>query len=67
MRFEERGKWYTNNVDLPSNQFGTLKKHGKWALPVFPQAMSIVGSPVTPYIYDSRCDFRDVAERIDEV
>ena len=67
MRFEERGKWYTNNVNLPSNQFGTLKKHGEWAFPVYPQAMSIVGSPRTPYIYDSRCDFRDVAARIDEV
>ena len=68
MRFEEKGgKWYTNSVKLPSNQFGTLRKHGKWALPVYPQAMSMVGSPVTPYIYDSRCDFRDAAARIKEL
>ena len=68
MRFvDNEGNWYTNSKEIPSNQFGTYKEHGKWALPVYPQAMGLVGSPVTPYIWDSRCDFRDVRDRIIEL
>jgi glycosyltransferase involved in cell wall biosynthesis len=68
MRFvDDKGNWYTNSKEIPSNQFGTYKEHGKWALPVYPQAMGLVGSPVTPYIWDSRCDFRDARDRIIEL
>ena len=68
MRFvDNEGNWYTNSKEIPSNQFGTYKEHGKWALPVYPQAMGLVGSPVTPYIWDSRCDFRDARDRIIEL
>ena len=27
----------------------------------------LVGSPITPYIWDSRCDFRDAKDRIAEL
>ncbi len=65
MRFvDNNGDWYTNSIEIPSNQFGTYKEHGEWALPVFPKAMGMVGSPMTPYIWDSRCDFRDGRDRI---
>jgi len=65
MRFEdENGKWIDFDKDFCSNHFGTFKKHGKWAYPVFPSNMSLVGSVPTPYIFDDRCDFRDVAEQI---
>lgn len=68
MRFEdETGKWIEFNDKFCSNHFGTYKKHGKWAAPVFPTNMSIVGSIPTPYIFDDRCDFRDVAKAIEEV
>jgi len=68
MRFvDDKGNWYTNSVEIPSNQFGTYKKHGEWVLPVFPKAMGMVGSPMTPYIWDSRCDFRDAKDRIVEL
>jgi len=68
MRFIDEDKnWYTNSKEIPSNQFGTYKKHGEWALPVFPKAMGMVGSPITPYIWDSRCDFRDAGKRIIEL
>ena len=66
-RFEdEEGNWINFNHDFCSNHFGTYKKHGEWALPVWPTNMSIQGSPVTPYIFDDRCDFRDVATRLVE-
>jgi len=68
MRFEdETGKWLDITPDFPSNHFGTYKKHGKWAFPVYPSNMSIVGSIQTPYIFDDRADFRDIAKRIEEI
>jgi len=68
MRFEdEAGKWLELTPELPSNHFGTYKKHGKWAFPVYPSNMSIVGSIPTPYIFDDRADFRDIADRMEEV
>jgi glycosyltransferase involved in cell wall biosynthesis len=68
MRFEdETGKWIDFNDKFCSNHFGTYKKHGDWAVPVFPTNMSIVGSIPTPYIFDDRCDFRDVAKAIEQV
>jgi glycosyltransferase involved in cell wall biosynthesis len=67
MRFEdENGKWIDFDDKFCSNHFGRYKKHGEWALPVFPTNISIVGSIPTPYIYDDRCDFRDVAKAIEE-
>lgn len=68
MRFEdENGKWLDLTPDFPSNHFGTYKKHGKWAFPVFPSNMSMVGSIPTPYIWDDRADFRDVANKMEEL
>ena len=68
MRFVDKsGKWFTPSKDMPSNHFGTLKECGAWAIPVFPSNLSIVGSIPTPYIFDDRCDFRDVAKAIEQV
>jgi len=68
MRFvDENGEWINFNSDFPSNHRGTYKEHGKWALPVYSNNLSIVGSPQTPYIYDSRCSAEDAAERIMEL
>lgn len=68
MRFEDdNGEWINFTPDFPSNHRGTYKKHGKWALPVYPTNLSIVGSIPTPYIYDDRCSFEDAAERIMEL
>tara|TARA_E500000318_G_scaffold112016_1_gene133409 strand:- start:3395 stop:4831 length:1437 start_codon:yes stop_codon:yes gene_type:complete len=65
MRFEdENGNWIEFNENFCSNHFGTYKKHGKWAIPVFPSNSSIVGSPKTPYIFDDRLDFRDLAKAL---
>jgi hypothetical protein len=68
MRFEdENGKWVDFSKDFPSNHFGRYKKHGKWAFPCYPTNMSIVGSIPTPYIFDDRADFRDIAAQIENV
>lgn len=68
MRFvDENGKWYTPSKDVPSNHMGTYRECGEWAIPVFPSNISMAGSIPTPYIFDDRCDFRDVANALEEV
>jgi glycosyltransferase involved in cell wall biosynthesis len=65
MRFEdEDGNWIKFTEQFGSNHLGKYKKHGKWAFPVFPSNISLIGSPPTPYIFDDRCDFRDVANQL---
>ena len=65
MGFEdENGDWFTPNPDVPSNHTGKYKKHGEWAFPIFPVSRSIQGSPQTPYIFDDRLDFRDLADAL---
>ncbi len=36
--------------------------HGEWVKPVWPSNRALVGSPPTPYIFDDRCRFDDVAQ-----
>ena len=68
MRFDdENGEWYTPSPEVPSNHRKTYATCGKWALPIYPTNLSVVGSPQTPYIYDDRCSFEDVAKRISEL
>jgi glycosyltransferase involved in cell wall biosynthesis len=68
LRFEdETGKWIDFNDKFCSNHYGTYKKHGEWGIGIFPNNMSIVGSIPTPYIFDDRCDFRDVANAIQNI
>jgi len=67
MRFEdENGEWIKFDKNFCSNHFGTYKKCGEWAIPVFPSNSSLVGSPPTPYIWDDRLDFRDLAKALKE-
>ena len=49
-------KW-ANNEDLT---------WGDWVKPVWPSNRSLAGSPPTPYIFDDRCRFDDVAQSIKE-
>ena len=67
-RFEDKdGNWIDFDADFPSNHRGTYKKHGEWAMPVWPSNISLAGSPATPYIFDDRCDPEDVAKAIKAV
>jgi glycosyltransferase involved in cell wall biosynthesis len=64
MRFSKKGKWIDFNAEFPSNHTGKYKEHGEWAFPVYPTNRSIQGSPLTPYIWDDRCNAEDAAEQI---
>ena len=66
-RFEdENGDWIEFNTEFPTNHDGTYKNHANWVKPVFPSNRSVQGSPMTPYIFDDRADFKDVAAAIKE-
>jgi glycosyltransferase involved in cell wall biosynthesis len=68
MRFEfEDGTWIDFDSEFPSNHRGTIRKHGKWAFPVYPSSRTLVGSPPTPYIWDDTCRPEDAAEQIKAV
>jgi len=66
MRFsDEEGNWIKFTPEFGSNHRGKYKKHGKWAYPVFPSNLSIVGSIPTPYIFDDRAEPFDIADQIE--
>jgi glycosyltransferase involved in cell wall biosynthesis len=67
MRFSKKGKWIDFDDKFPSNHTGTIKEHGEWAFPVYPTNRSIQGSPLTPYIWDDRCNAEDAAKQIKAV
>ena len=67
MRFSKKGKWIDFDAKFPSNHTGTIKEHGEWAFPVYPTNRSIQGSPLTPYIWDDRCNAEDAAAQIKAV
>jgi len=42
----------------------TKVNHGEWVIPVWPTAININGSPITPYIFEDRINDNDVAKSI---
>jgi hypothetical protein len=66
-RFEDdNGDWIAFNDKFASNHGGRYRNHGVWVKPVFPAAINLQGSIPTPYIFDDRCDVRDVAHALME-
>lgn len=61
---DENDEWIRFNGEFATNHNGKYKKHGVWAKPVFPSNRSLQGSPQTPYIFDDRVRFEDVADAI---
>lgn len=62
MRFEDdNGECIKFDSKFTTNHNGTFTNCGKWAYPVFPTNISLQGSVMTPYIFDERCSFDDVA------
>ena len=59
---DENGDWIRFNQEFSTNHKSKYKNHGSWAKPVFPSNRSIQGSPATPYIFDDRCQYEDVAD-----
>tara|TARA_Y100000310_G_scaffold270450_1_gene284277 strand:- start:13 stop:945 length:933 start_codon:yes stop_codon:yes gene_type:complete len=53
-------------IQLGSNHIAKYKDHGEWVKPIWPKTISLMGSPVTPYIFDDRCDWKDAGDAIKE-
>ena len=65
LRFEDNeGNWYTPTPDVPSNHLKTYTKCGEWGIPVFPVCRSLVGVPITPYIFEDHVTPEDTAQAI---
>jgi len=59
---DENNKWIQFDGKFSTNHNGRYKlNHGKWVIPVFPSNRSLQGSPQTPYIFDDRASYEDVA------
>jgi glycosyltransferase involved in cell wall biosynthesis len=64
-RFEDAtGSWINFDSQISSNHNKTYSTHGSWVKPVFPTNRSLQGSVPTPYIFDDRCSFEDVADAL---
>ena len=61
---DETGEWIRFDGKFATNHTGKYKNHGHWAKPVFPSNRSLQGSPMTPYIFDDRAKYEDVADAI---
>ena len=59
---DENGEWIRFDGEFSTNHNGKYKNHGNWVKPVFPSNRSLQGSPQTPYIFDDRARFEDVAD-----
>ena len=64
----DKGEYLTaeDYVELKSNHRGKYKEHGEWVKPMFPSNISLCGSPLTPYIFDDRCQYEDAGEALYE-
>ena len=58
---------YINIGTLHNKQNHKDASHGEWVIPVWPSAININGSPLTPYIYDDRVNDNEVADAINEM
>jgi hypothetical protein len=68
MRFENnKGEWIEFDKEFSSNHRADYMSCGKWAFPVYPSNLTLVGSQLTPYIYDDRVRAKDVADRLSVV
>jgi len=67
---DENGEYLTENhfdETWGSNHDGRYKEHGEWAFPIFPVSISLQGSPLTPYIFDDRADWKEAGDKMLEV
>ena len=64
--FKKDGEFLTPDdyIELGSNHTATYTEHGEWVFPVYPTNRSLQGSPMTPYIWDDRCQPEDAAVQL---
>ena len=61
---DDKGEWIEFTTEFPTNHAGTYTEHAPWTIPVYPSNRSLQGSPMTPYIFDDRVDFKEVGDAV---
>jgi hypothetical protein len=65
LRFsDENNNWIKFDENFLSNNIKKFTNCGKWGIPIFPKTISLMGSIPTPYIFDDRCDWKEVAKKL---
>ena len=71
--FKRNGKFLTEDdyVEIGSlhdkdNPIVDELTWGEWVEPIWPSNRSLQGSPITPYIFDDRCSYKDIGEAIEK-
>lgn len=57
----EDDKLMSFNEEFGSNHRGTYTNSGDWVIPVYPRTSSMIGSVITPYIFEDKADSYDIA------
>lgn len=57
---DDGGELVKFDRDFTSNATGRYRTHGTWAYPIFPTARNIIGSPVTPYLFDDNASIEAI-------
>jgi glycosyltransferase involved in cell wall biosynthesis len=56
------------DIETLSNKYNHKDTpHGEWVIPIWPAAINLNGSPLTPYIYDDRVNDHEVTNAITEM
>lgn len=50
--FDDGGNRIKFSKDFSSNNVGKYRNHGIWSYPIWPQVQEIIGSTVTPYLFN---------------
>ena len=71
--FKRNGKFLTEDdyVEIGSlhdkdNPIVNELTWGEWVEPIWPSNRSLQGSPITPYIFDDRCSYKDIGKAIEK-
>ena len=65
--FEFTAEDYIEIKSLSDKEVWGNTPYGSWVKPVWPSAININGSPLTPYIYDDRVNNNEVADKITQM
>lgn len=55
------------NAEWGTNAEVRYRNHGEWVVPLYPTNRALIGSPITPYIFDDRCSYQDAAVALRQV
>lgn len=64
---DDKGNLLHFTEHWPSNHDASVRNHGSWAVPIYPVAHNLTGSPPTPYIYDDHTSIEETSRAFYDV